>query len=420
MGKFRSLLFRELRICRRQNILKLAIILVMSVFYIVGVYIVKNDAESDEIMVLSMVSTLSVTLGFISVMLSLLNYDILKSDLNTNWLSYSYTLPIELKDRALVNVVIRCCSAFVFIALGLVFTGIYCAMGEVSFSASLVVMYFVIFACAMLYTIIYDAVLYRARSLAQLQKYSQCMGFGVVGAIIIAVIIFSDKVKQFMFSEGGIPVYKLMAKLNGRMLIWLIPLCAVLIAADYFVIKNRMRYAYSAVNDNEKAQKEKEVISDTHDYPTGFLYKELKQNRLVIVLIALAPIILLIFNYMMLYFSTMTSENKLTFSEALADGEINILRYLCIALGAYCASGMMSSIFGGDDRKLWAYFTVSTPQGVRGSLYYKYVLAFAMNGIFLVGSVFAASIYDTVYYAATGKENGNLSSIFMLILGLKK
>ena len=94
------------------------------------------------------------------------------------------------------------------------------------------------------------------------------------------------------------------------------------------------------------------------------------------------------FNFMILYFMAVTGENKPAFSDVLADGENTIFRFLMIAVGAYVASSLIAGIFSGDDRQSYAYFTVSTPQGVKGSLYYKYILALAMNGLFMLSSMF--------------------------------
>ena len=419
MAKFKSLLFRELRASRKNIIIKAVLLTIFGLFFAVGISITASDPELNETSVISLIVSASLSLGAVAVLSGNMHTDILKQDINTNWLTYSYTLPIEPKDRALITLTVNCGLTLPLMAAGLGFTAVYCAVGGIGFSLSFVSIYAIIFAAAALYNIVSDRFILRSRSIAQINSSVQRLGLGTLGVIIVIGAIFFGRIKHFLFSDGVIPLNILFDKLNGKMLILLIPLCIALLFADYFVIKSSMQSAYFSDKDNTKVQiQETETLSDTHDYPTGSLYKELKQNRLFIVLTALLPLILLMFNYMMLYVTAVTGENKPAFSDVLADSENMIFRFLMIAIGAYVASGLIAGIFSGDDRKLYAYFTVSTPQGVRGSLYDKYVLAFAMNGLFMVSSIFAGSIYDTLYYVLTGVENTRLDTLYLVIFFL--
>lgn len=415
MKKFEALLFREMRISRKKNILSAVVMTLLGVFYIVGVYGIKHDAETTHEMVISMITALSGSMGMLSVLFGTAHNDTLKSDINTNWLTYSYALPIQSKDRAAVTVTAGCLSTLLMMVEGLVFTAVYCVIGEVRFTAAFFVMYVIMFAGASLFGIVTDSIVLRSKSIEELNRSVQRIGLGLLGVCIIIGIIFSDKLKYYFNSDAGLPVYKLLEKLNGKMLMWLIPLCAVLVYADYLAVKSSMRSVYSAAkNRTETKPQEKETISDTHEYPTGFLYKEIRQNRFMIISVAVLPLVTLAMTYL-IFAGMVAVGDKPNFSAVLSDSENNLIRYLFIVTGAYVASGFMSNIFTGDDRKLWAYFTASTPGGVRTSLYYKYVIAFAMDGIFMVSSIFAASIYDTVYFAATGKENDVLTTLFLFM-----
>ena len=419
MAKLKSLLFRELRVSQKNIILRYVVLTVFGLFYAVGISAAASDPEFKEIDAVSLIFCASLFIGAMAVLLGNMHTEILKSDINVGWLTYSYTLPIEPKDRALVTLIGSCGLTLLLMAAGLGFTAVYCALVRIPFAVSFVTLYAVIFAAAELYNIFSDRFILRSRSIAELNGSMRRLELGTLGVMIVIAAIFFGKIKNFLFSDNEITVHKLFDILNGRMLILLIPICIVLLFADHFVIKASMRSAYPADKDNTKVQiQENETLSDTHDYPTGYLYKELKQNRLFIILTALLPLFLLMFNYMILYLMAVTDENKPAFSDVLADSENIIFRFLMIAVGAYVASSLIAGIFGGDDRKLYAYFTVSTPQGVRGSLYDKYILAFAMNGLFMVSSMLADSIYDTLYYVITGKENTSLSTLYLVIFFL--
>ncbi len=423
MAKFMSLLFREMRISRKNIIL-----IVFGLFYAVGISSAIADPSFKGIYAVPLVFAASFCIGAVAALLGNMHTEILKSDINAGWLTYSYTLPIEPKDRALITLIGSCALTLLLMAVGLGFTAIYCVIAKISFFVPFVNLYAVIFTVAALYNIVSDRFILRSRTIAELNSATQRLQILTLSVMIVIVAIFFDKIaiffdkiKNFFFSDGDgvIFLHKLFDILNGRMLVRLIPLCIVLLFADYFVIKSSMQSAYSSDKDNTKAQiRKKETLSDTHDYPTGFLYKELKQNRLFIILTALLPLFLLMYNYMTLYVMAAADENKPAFSDVLLNDDYTIFRYVIIAAGTYVASGLISGIFGGDDRKLYAYFTVSMPQGVRRSLYYKYVLAFAMNGLFMVSSIFAGSIYDTLYYVITGAENTSLSLLYLAIFFL--
>ncbi|MDE6032003.1 MAG: ABC-2 transporter permease, partial [Oscillospiraceae bacterium] len=72
-------------------------------------------------------------------------------------------------------------------------------------------------------------------------------------------------------------------------------------------------------------------------------------------------------------------------------------------------------VFRGDDKKLWAYFVVSTPQGVKGFLYRKYVITVMMNLVYMASGIFADNLLATVNYFATGNElTTSMSSLYIL------
>lgn len=417
MKKFKALIFRELRLSVKNLILKTSALMVMGLFYLFGIYVVMNDEESSAALLQSMVLCLSIMFCLMSVLLNLGQTDILKSDINSRWLNYSYCLPIKPKDRAIVHILRSNVFTTVFLLLGLIFTSIYCHIANISFSVKYITLYAVVYAVGLLCDLLINAVVFRARSIDELNKLHRNVSLALIASAVAAISIFYKDIKHFLNSDSRLPVEKIMDHLNGKMLFWLVPLIIILIFADYLAVKKNLQTAYSHINTkSESSAHSKETITDTHDYPIGFFYKELKQNRLTIILTAVLPTILILLNFGMLY-STSGTENK-GFKEALASSDSNFMRYLCMGIGAFVASGMLTAVFTGDDRKLWTYFTVSTPQGVKGFLYNKYVLCFAMNGLYMVTSYFAQNLYDTIYYAVTGKENIIMNPTIVLFYAL--
>ena len=93
----------------------------------------------------------------------------------------------------------------------------------------------------------------------------------------------------------------------------------------------------------------------------------------------------------------------------------DVMRLVSIAIGFFSVSGLLLSVFHGDDKKLWAYFIASAPMGVNKFLYTKYVLSFAMCGLYFVSSYFAETLLATVSWLVLGKELISFASIFILI-----
>lgn len=411
MTKFRSLLFREMRVSRKHTILTASLIFVLGAFYTVGIYAMKQDSTADGNMTESMVLMLSVTLAMICSLTCLFQNEVFKNDINVNWLRYSYTLPVSSKERAVVQVVNKNAVTIISMVLGLFFTVVYCHITDISFSAIYVTIYAIVYACGLIASMFSDLFLLNARSIDEFQKRQQRFCLTSLFICIALVVVFFDKIKSFLDDETP-PAVRIFKYLNDCWLIWLIPLIIMLIFADYLIIKNRMKNAFSEISIKKKAEKTT-VITDTHDYPTGFFYKELKQNRSSIVLVAVMPILVNALSYGMLFIISLT-ENT-TLKTVMSDGKYIVTHYLCIALGVYVASNLVSGVFSGDDNKLWAVFTASTPNGINRFMYNKYVLCFALTGFYMVMSIFGENLYDTISFLVTGNESTGISSIFVVI-----
>ena len=107
----------------------------------------------------------------------------------------------------------------------------------------------------------------------------------------------------------------------------------------------------------------------------GLIYKEWKQNRLLIAGIALLiPVMGFLAPYLFLQEVDLgypTNGVKLSCISEAARGYWTA--FMVLAFLAACF--LHGLVFRGDDRKIWAVFTASTPSGVRGYLCVKYGLS---------------------------------------------
>lgn len=431
MTKFRSLLYREMRICRKGNILR-AGLLILFVGMLWGMLLTIRFGDLAGAAEVAnapdfVVNTAILYTALIGVMVGLGQDEVFKSDLSAGWQAYSYGLPITPFDRALVRILrLSIMTAAGMAAASLNIIG-FCAFMDVPFRMSYITLQFLALDFMLVTVIISEFFVLAARSLPDMQKYNERAGWVSFGLMILCIVIFIktsgltiDKLKDDTYITELMGGFDIFEKLTGSMLLWVIPLTLALIAVHFAVVCYRFRFAYEAsAKIKEKKWEKSVVISKAHNEPVGFLYKEIKQNRFQILAVAVLPLALMVFAALIVAaaFGFSPENFEVSYPEVITG---SLMTGLVLALGYFIASGLLTSVFSGDDKKLWAYFTAATPTGVRGFLYHKYVLCFAMNGLYMVAWIFTNSITATLRYALTGKEtesvNGVVLAIFFALL----
>lgn len=427
MTKFRSLMYREMRICRKGNILRaLILILFIGMMWAMLRFAPVENMEKIETEMNSFVTNnVIIFTAIIGSMIGLSQDEIFKSDLNSGWMRYSYALSITPFDRALVRIVrlsIMTLAGMIIATLNIIG---FCAFTDSPFRIGYIVIEVIALDFMLITFIINEFFVLAARSIAEMKKLVERAGLISFVMMILCVLIFFKKsgysLKDFSadsFEKQFTERFDIFGKLTGSMLLWLIPLMFALIAVHFAVIYYRFRFAYGAASSAKKetAQnvQQRSTISNTHNEPVGFIYKEIKQNRFGIISVIVLPLCLILFLGLVVAASFIFNEKPFDapYFEFVTS---NIMTLVAIALGYFIASGLLTSIFQGDDKKLWAYFTVSTPTGVRGFMYYKYVLCFAMNGLYMVASIFTNNLVATIRYAVTGKEAESFGGVVLMI-----
>lgn len=418
MKKIKALIFRELRISRKVNILNSVIFLLYALIFLSGIIsIVSMENELETAHVDLIIFSCSILSGILSVLLNLQQDYIIINDLNSNHAAYLYVLPIKPEERALTNVIKKYTLTTIYMITGLVFIVIYCNVGNEKFSSSYITIYAAILAFIQLAMVIYDNFIYGAKSIEEYKKQRiliSVLSGNFIGIVVSVFCLFKDKIIKHLISMDIFSIDKLFEIMDLKLLFVIIPINILLIIADYFIIKNRLKLAYSVSYSKTKIEtSSNKDIFKRHNYLKGFLYKELRQNRFIILLTSISPLIILAVIFLMQFM--LRYENKSEFRVFMISDDSTFIRYLCIATGAFIASNLICNIFSGDNNKLWAYFTISTPQCAKDSIYYKYYLSFALNGVYLIFSLLANYIYDTIYFSATGEKNISINLLSVII-----
>ncbi len=412
--KFRSLLFQEFRISRKTVLLQAGLLLMWVVMSWVMVFSISSEGFTEEELG-KIVDAVVLATALVGVMY-LFTDETFKSNMDSGWLNYSYALPIRPLERTAARFVRRFSVVLVCILLNLCNAAALCAHLGKPFGANYIVWYLVIPAVFILSMLPNELILLRARSGAEMKKKQSIAGLTSTALMVITVIvIFMANGISLEDLSGSDAVLEIPVFTAGA-LAWAVPLLLTMMAASFFATYHSLKSAYSGTVKPEKESAEvkpEAALAAKADGVKGLLYKELKQNRLILILTAAAPILLTAYPFCFAAIGVLTGDTEIDrLFETATD---MVFRVLMWAVGIFVASGLMSNIFRGDDKKLWAYFIVSTPQGAKGFLYRKYVMTLMINLIYMISGIFADHLLATVYYFATGKELAtNMQSFYFV------
>lgn len=412
--KFRSLIFHEFRLSKKSVILQTTLMLLwIALTWGILLSSASNDLSDNESHgMIGIIVIMTALIGSMSLLLD----ENFKSDVNSGWLNYSYALPIKPLERTASRFVRRFSAVLINALLSICNTAALCAYSSQPFGANYIVWHILIPAAVILHSLPNNIFMLRARSSADMMKRQTVSGIAMT-ALMFAVIIVIYKtadvdLKNLSDSEAFIklPVFTV------RDIAWTVPLLLVMMAASFLAAYHSLKSAYpNAVSPEKKNSKinSQASLAVKTDGAKGMLYKELRQNRLMLIFAAIVPILLTSYPFCFPAIGAMTGSTGI---DEIFETATNIyIRMLMYVTGIFVISGLMSEVFKGDDKKSWAYFIVSSPQGVKGFLYRKYVTTFMMNLIYMVSGIFADELLMTVNYFVTGRESeASISSLYLL------
>lgn len=161
MAAFRSLLYREFRLCKKYNIIRIALIAA----YTVMMWFAMITADGiEEVEIGSIANTICVMLSAVCIACCLCLDDVYKSDINSGWLKYSYALPIT----PLMRSAVRAVRLFVTTAAGAVFSVVnaagFCAVAGNTFGMGYIVLQIAAADLVLVILIIRDLFMFSAKN----------------------------------------------------------------------------------------------------------------------------------------------------------------------------------------------------------------------------------------------------------------
>ncbi|MGN1338928.1 MAG: ABC-2 transporter permease [Oscillospiraceae bacterium] len=425
MTKFRSLIFREFKVSQKLYIISFAVLFAFYVFAIGGAFLFTNlfgELPEKENYMKSFSEMFCMLIMLYSTAVFGIDDNAFKSDLNSGWHNYSYVLPLSAAERAAVKFIRFIGTLCISMLLGIVCVIIINTITGEQFQIGYVILQFIFLDLLLLLKIIIDFFVLRARNTDEYKKMQNKGGLTSLASIICIVLVILKCVGfDFMTlfnSDSNEPLsFGIISLLTGEMLLWIIPLTLVLIAVYFAVVRHHLQYAYPGGAKVIKAKvKAVKAVNLTvpHSEPVGFLYKELRQNTKSISAVIMLPFLILVFLTACIAIVSLNQKDG-GGDWILRTLTSDAIRIASIAIGFFSVSGLLMSVFHGDDKKLWAYFTTSAPMGVKKFLYTKYVMSFAMCGLYFVSSYIAETLVATISWFALGLELISFTGISVLI-----
>ncbi len=408
-AKFGSLLFREFRLTKKNMILLAGMMLALTALIWFSLF--SADSLTDNINADSLVAIMALISMF-----SLFIDDIHYSDVASGWITYSYALPVTPLERAAVRFVRRltvCAGSCLF---SLANASAVCAYLGKALGAVHILWYILIFSAALLTGMADTFFMLRSRNSGDIKKMRTASGMASLGIMIVLIlVVYNFGLHKFLDDEAAVSL----PGFTPRSFLWAVPLLLLLMAADFCISYHSLRRAYPNAakrktrSERGSAAGARALLPEKYNGITGMLYMELAQNRLVFILMAAVPVLLTALPFCFTAAGVITGSQTVGHMFEIATNVF--VRGFMSVLGIFIVSGMMSEIFRGDDKKIRAYFVISSPVGVKGFMYNKYAVTLMMNLIYMISGIFADSLLATVNYFVTGNAlKSDMASFYLM------
>ena len=428
MKCFFAMYKREFRISRKSDVLRVLLGLGLLLFFWLIMVTLKSDALMDETIMESnrdAIKSFPLVISFILMYLFHLtnttgnNH---KSDINSGWLNYSYTLPIASSARCGALFLYRLTLTFIGFMISIVNEIATAVLWDRDFNTSILV-YPLLFA--VLITLIFlpkDFFLFKARNGEEYKKQEMLGNVFSVAVMLIAFYIlmkatgfdFFEFLNNEEYQSPSLPSFGVSA------LAWALPLFAATCAIDYYILYDRLKNSYNTAAE-QTADNGKEAcysVNTSTDSPKGFVYLFLSQNKTPILLGLAIPFACILLPFISNGVDVIIRDKSVkTMFNSSSSVPVLIAMYIIGYMGINVVTGL---VFGSDNKKLFAYFVASTPGGVKDYVRKKYLICLGINLAFHAGFYTAFMILATVNYFVTGTVISAyapvyLSGIFLML-----
>lgn len=184
MNKYKSLVFRELKLSARHYMFRGLMFLAFIAMLILVMLVIKPQAAREGGAVDGFALMGAYITGIMGAVIIGEDNGVYKSDVNTGWLTFSYALPLNTFEKTMARYI----SKLIVIAVGAIFTIIGTVLvytvGGCALNGNILLSLFVFIDAMLIFNIALDAFIMRATDTKALKK------MGAAAGIVIAVLIF--------------------------------------------------------------------------------------------------------------------------------------------------------------------------------------------------------------------------------------
>ncbi|MBQ8326050.1 MAG: ABC-2 transporter permease [Lachnospiraceae bacterium] len=178
MKKYKSLLYREWKLSSKHYISRMCLLLMATI--LMALVVGFMDATGGGFAVFISYLLVALAAGLTSE-----DNGVFKSDINSDWMTYSYALPITALDKAITRYILKLITVVLGMAFGILCAMGICAMVEVALSSNMIMHFFLILDVCLAYDLVTDALVLRARDTEELKKWSIISYSVMFGAIFV-------------------------------------------------------------------------------------------------------------------------------------------------------------------------------------------------------------------------------------------
>ena len=417
MKCFVSMLRREFRIARKSDSSRLLLTFCMTVFIWFALISIKSSNSltiEDNAAAISMLPSFYSMLTIFYMHLTNLQGNNHKADINSRFLVFSYTLP--------VTPVVRTAAVFTYRLIFIMFGYIISIINGVltagffdrPFDRSVSIYPLLTSVIISIINFPADFFIFRARNEIELKKYTTQGNAGTIAVTILAMVIFlkakSISIMDLLDSEKDTSVS--LPKFDTGDLAWAIPLFLLTEAICFLLLHHSLKESAPSKAAVRKNTDKKEYTIEDSNLLNGFLCQSLTGNKAFPLIALLLPLLCVLLPFMSCAPDLFTGKKSLEDVFRLAGTPITLI--VIYLLGFLAINILISAMFSGDTKKLFAYFVATTPEGISGYVKAKYLACFMINLLYHISWYFTYQLFATVSYFVTGSELPDLSHIYLL------
>lgn len=202
MKKYSSLIFRELRLSRRNYLGSFALIVVFALFMLLSMFVsygqYVKDGESMDVFAICL------SYMFAALAASCIAGDsgVSKSDIASGWRTYSFALPVTALEKTVAKYAVKLAAIIIGAVLTFIVSVLIHSVNGSNIPPAVTFCYFILLDLFLVYDIVYQSVVMHTNDMNALKKIGMIVG-GIVGGIAVIVLslifaFFNSEFEAFM------------------------------------------------------------------------------------------------------------------------------------------------------------------------------------------------------------------------------